>query len=110
MSLGFPQTKMLEAQIFLGQQKRGDLVPVHEFVMDFLLRNGIIGATVVKAHGGFGASRRLKRIGGIFSHDESPMIIIFIDKEVKVRKVLKLLSHEITSMMIATIAVDKFEL
>ena len=106
---GLPQTKMLKAQLFINKEEQKGSKSLHQFIMEFLIQQGIVGATVVRGHAGFGSKRKLKQPDLLFSFDETPMIITFIDEEMKVKRVLKGLGEQTKSALIITSAVEKFE-
>jgi PII-like signaling protein len=77
-----------EANIFVdkGDLHRGR--SLHEFILRFLLSSGIIGATVIEGHSGYGRNQHIQDPNRLFSFDEPPILIKFIDQEAKVRNVL----------------------
>lgn len=79
---------MLQVQIFFDKDKFKDDKPLTDYIMEFLLENGISGATAFRGELGFGESQHIKRPGRLFSFDEPPMLITFIDHDEKVHKVL----------------------
>jgi len=80
---------MLQAQIFLDDGERGPQGPLHEYIMGFLLKTGVRGATLYCADQGFGLRRHLHMPGRIGVLDERPIVITFIDEDEKVREALK---------------------
>ena len=89
MAFSAPHTKLLKAQIYLNREKQKGSTSLHQFIMEFLIQHGISGATVVKGQAGFGSSKKVKNPQNIFSFDETPLVITFIDEESKVKRVLK---------------------
>jgi uncharacterized protein len=79
---------MLQAQIFIDQDEFRGMQPLGEFIMAFLLEHHIAGATAFNGQFGFGKNHKIKKPNQIFSFDETPMVIIFIDQDEKVRHVL----------------------
>lgn len=99
---------MLQAQIYIDKDELHGDRPMNEFVMDFLITHGITGATSFLAHAGFGKHHYLKTPSRLFSFDELPMLIIFIDEEEKVLRTLKALRKEMPVGFIVTNKVDQF--
>ncbi|MGC4057256.1 MAG: DUF190 domain-containing protein [Chitinophagaceae bacterium] len=81
---------MLQAQIYIDREDLHGTQPAFEFIMSFLIRHGIKGATLFKAMMGFGRNHRLQRPEELFSFDEPPLMITFIDNEETVNNVLHL--------------------
>lgn len=100
---------MLQAQIFFDKDEIHDTKPMNEFIMDFLINHKIKGATSFKGHAGFGKNQYMKNPSRLFSFDEPPMLIVFIDEDENVLRVLKELRKEMTTGFIVTSKVDKFE-
>jgi PII-like signaling protein len=99
---------MLQAQIYIDKDEVFGSHPLYEYIMGFLLRHKIAGATAFRGHIGFGVHHHLKRPDNWFSFDEPPMLITFIDEEEKVRNVLKALRREVSSGFIVVNQVEKF--
>ena len=100
---------MLQAQIFIDKDELFDTQPLYEYIMQFLLRNRVKGATAFKGMMGFGEKQQVQRPDQWFSFDEPPMMITFIDEEAKVKDVLKKLRASYTGGFIITHQVDFFE-
>lgn len=97
---------MTQAQIFFDRDKYRDDKPMADFIMEFLLENDIQGATAFRGELGFGASQKINRPGRLFSFDEPPMVITFIDQDEKVKQVLTALRKKVKSGFIVTGHVD----
>lgn len=78
---------MLQAQIFIDKDELIGEKPLYEFIMQFLLLQHVKGATAFKGVMGFGEKEQMKRPNQLFSFDEPPMMITFIDDEEKVMQV-----------------------
>ncbi len=85
---------MLQAHIYIDKEEMKGEKPLYQFILEFLLKNGIVGATAFRGVMGFGRNHHLKNPDRLFSFDEPPMLIIFIDEKDKVRNVLKELKKE----------------
>lgn len=99
---------MLEAQIFIDKDELHDNQLLSEFIMKYLIRNKIIGATVFTGEAGFGKNQIMKNPSRLFSFDDSPMVIVFVDEENKVLNTLTGLRKEFSGGFITTHKVDKF--
>lgn len=100
---------MLQAQIFIDRDDRHGAQSVHEFIMQFLLLNQVDGATSFKGTMGFGRNQKMQRPDELFSFDEPPMMITFIDDDIKVQEVLHKLRAEYQGGYIITHTVDFFQ-
>ncbi len=79
---------MLQAQIYIDKDALKGMKPMNEFIMEFLQANDIMGATAFKGWFGFGQNHKMKKPNELFSFDETPMVIVFIDEDEKVKTVL----------------------
>lgn len=99
---------MIQAQIYIDKDKLKGVKPLHHFIMQLLIKNGIAGATSFKGHSGFGKHQILKQPGQQFSFDETPMVITFIDEERKVKEALTELRKEYRGGFIVTHSVSQW--
>ena len=97
---------MLQAQIFIDKDELKGVKPLHEFIMNLLIDNGIAGATSVMGYSGFGRHHRLKQPSRLFSFDEASMLITFVDSEDKVKTTLSILREQYRGGFIITHRVD----
>ncbi len=81
---------------------------MYEFILEFLLRHSVMGATMFRGQMGFGANQQLKNPDRMFSFDEPPAMIVFIDEDEKVRRVLTELRKEVKGGFIVTSQVELF--
>jgi PII-like signaling protein len=80
---------MLQAQLFIDlDEMRGDQL-LHDYVIKFLSQQNIAGATSFRGYAGFGKHHRVKYPRDLFSFDEAPAMILFMDEESKVRKAVE---------------------
>ena len=96
------QDNMLQAQIFIDKDELQGMTSLHDFIMNFLLENGIAGATSFMGYSGFGRHHRLKQPSRLFSFDEASMLITFIDSEDKVKTTLSVLREQYPGGFIVT--------
>jgi uncharacterized protein len=79
---------MLKAQIFFNADELIGDQSLQEFILQFIVRQKIKGATVFKGRAGFGKNQQMQRPNDLFSFDETPVMITFIDERGKVEAVL----------------------
>lgn len=97
---------MLKAQIYIDQDELIDEQPLYEFILQFLIGRKIIGATVFRGRFGYGEAQHLNRPNDLFSFDETPVMITFIDDDQKVRDTLIELRKTVKSGFIITNQVE----
>ena len=80
---------MLQAQLFIDlDEMRGDQL-LHDYVIKFLSEQNIAGATSFRGYAGFGKHHRVKYPRQMFSFDEAPAMILFMDEDAKVRRTVE---------------------
>ena len=97
---------MLQAQIFIDKDELKGSLPLYEFIIQFLIKEKINGATVFRGTLGYGDNRYLNRPNALFSFDETPMMITFIDDGEKVKSALTSLRKVVKSGFIITNQVE----
>jgi len=100
---------MLQAQIFIDKDELHEEKKLYEYIMDFLFKSKVEGATAFEGLIGFGpGDRKMQRPNRLFSFDEPPMMITFVDKEEKVKHVIKELRKEFKGGLIITHPVEEW--
>lgn len=99
---------MIQAQIYIDKDELKGTKPLHQFIMQLLIDNGIAGATSFVGHSGFGRHHRLKQSAQQFSFDETPMLIAFIDEDKKVKEALTELRKQYRGGFIITHIVEQW--
>lgn len=97
---------MLQAQIFIDKDELHGSQALFEYILRFLIRHKIKGATAFRGQIGFGSTQHLKRPDDLFSFDEPPIMITFIDEDEKVINTVSLLRKEFKSGLITTHPVE----
>ena len=97
---------MTQAQIFIDKDELHDERKLYEFVMEFLLSRKVSGATAFEGLIGFGPDRQMQRPGRLFSFDEPPMMIVFVDEDEKAKRVIAELREEFKGGLIITSKVE----
>lgn len=99
---------MIQAQIFIDADELRATQPLQDFIMQFLIKQKISGATVFRGRLGFGENQHLKRPNDFFSFDETPMMITFIDEDEKIKTALTELRKVWGGGFIVTHKVEKW--
>ncbi len=97
---------MKQASIFFDKDKYHSDKPMTDYLMEFLVEQGVIGATVFRGEAGFGENHQIKRPGRLFSFDEPPMVITFIDEDERVNNTLTALRKKMKSGFIVVNQVE----
>lgn len=77
-------------------------VTVHEFITQFLITQKVKGLTLFKGIFGFGTNQHFNRPNDLFSFDEIPILITFIDENEKVKTTLTALRIKFSGGFIIT--------
>lgn len=86
--------KAVKVTVYLSDGARHRGVPVYTSVLDFLYKNGIAGATVLKGVAGFGSGHRMHAAHLLELSDHLPIKLEFIDSSEKVEKILPQLQEK----------------
>jgi len=97
---------MMQADIYFDRNDLHGEQSLETFITGFLMKRKVSGATAFKGAFGFGVNQHLKQPGLLFSFDEPPMVISFVDEDEKVRKVLTELRSEYKGGLIVSHQVD----
>jgi PII-like signaling protein len=99
---------MIQAQIYIDKDELKGAKPLYEYILRILIEQNIQGATVFHGKLGYGAHQYLNRPNDWFSFDETPLLIIFIDEDEKVKLALKALREVYKGGFIVTNQVEKW--
>lgn len=80
--------KAVKVTLYLSDTAKRHGIPVYTNVLDFLFRQGIAGATVVKGVAGFGSGHRIHAAHILELSDHLPIRIEFIDTQEKVDAIM----------------------
>ncbi len=97
---------MIQVQMFFDEDDRHDNAPLYEYLMRYLIHHEIKGATLFSAMGGFGSKHHLNFPRKLGAADEGPLMLLFIDTEEKVRKVMPHLKGILREGLIVTNTVE----
>ena len=91
----------LKVTIHLNQDTGSTKGFLYEDILRLLRERGIDGATVLRAHGGFGAHHRQHRSDkGDVAAEHLPMLVYFVDEKSKVQAILPELLAMVTDGLI----------
>jgi PII-like signaling protein len=97
---------MFEIKFFLDENDLYQDKPKHEYIMRYLMHNSIMGASVFSAIMGYGLKHHLHHPQDLGNVDENPIMIMFIDEEEKVEKVLPHLKEVLNEGLIVKTIVE----
>ena len=100
---------MLQAQIFIDQDEMLGDMTLQEFIIKFLITQKVKGLTVFRGISGFGTNQHYNRPNDLFSFDEIPILITFIDDSEKVKKTLTALRTKFSGGFIITNEVEQWK-
>ncbi len=86
--------------IYLNEDTQYHLTALHDAILTFLLHKGVAGATVTRAHSGFGAHRTLHTPKIEVLAEHLPLRIEFVETAAKVEELLPALYDMVTDGMI----------
>ena len=86
--------------IFLNEDTRHHLTPLHDAVMTFLMHKGVAGATATRAYSGFGGHQTLHTPKIEVLAEHLPIRIEFVETADKVEEVLPTLYEMVTDGLI----------
>ena len=86
--------------IFLNEDTRHHLTPLHDAVMTFLMHKGVAGATATRAYSGFGGHQTLHTPKIEVLAEHLPIRIEFVETAEKVEEVLPTLYEIVTDGLI----------
>jgi PII-like signaling protein len=99
---------MLQANIYFDKDDLLGSQSLEEFIMEFLLKKKVSGATAFRGAFGFGQNQHMKQPNLLFSFDEPPMMITFVDEDEKVKRTLTDLRKVFKGGLITTHLVDRW--
>lgn len=86
--------------IFVNEDTRHHMTPLHESIMTFLMHKGVAGATATRADSGFGGHRTMHTPGVELLSEHLPIRIEFVETPEKVDEVLPTLYEMVTDGLI----------
>lgn len=98
------KAKMLRLVVSEDDQWEG--TPLYEAIVKRLIMNDIAGATVYRAIAGYGPHRRYHKKKTLSSTGELPILIVVVDTEESIRKIIPILDEMIHEGIVITSDVD----
>ncbi|HUN65040.1 MAG TPA: DUF190 domain-containing protein [Bacteroidota bacterium] len=98
---------MLEVKLFIDADDLHESTPLYEHIMRYLMHHEIYGATLFTGSMGFGSHHHLHEPKRIAASDPVPVLIIFIDEEEKVRRVIPHLKEVMPGGLITAHRVER---
>jgi len=86
--------------VFLNEDTRRHMTPLHDDIMTFLMHKGVAGATATRGYSGFGAHQALHTPKIEVAAEHLPIRIEFVDTAEKVDEVLPTLYELVTDGLI----------
>ena len=86
--------------IFLNEETRHHVTPLHDAVMAYLMKKGVAGATATRGYTGFGGHHTLHTPKIEVLAEHLPIKIEFVDTPEKVEEVLPALYEMVTDGLI----------
>lgn len=93
---------MTEVKIFFDDEDMHQGMGMDEYIMRYLLHHHVHGATMFRGTMGFGSHHHLHTPGRIGGTDAVPVMILFIDEDDIVRRVLPHLKEVVAEGLITT--------
>src|SRR5947207_8102877 len=86
--------------IYINEDTRHHMTPLHDSIMTFLLHKGVSGATATRAFSGFGSHQMLHTPKIEIRAEHFPIRIEFVETQEKVEEVLPTLYEMVTDGLI----------
>ena len=97
-----PSGPAVKVSIYLSDGAKHHGIPVYTSLLDFLFKNGVYGATVLKGVAGFGSTHRLHSAHILEISDHLPIKIEFIETREKVEALMPELEKRTNCGLIET--------
>lgn len=81
------KSSLHEVNIYLDEGDMYESRPMYEYILRYLMHEGIAGATMFRGAIGYGKRHHLHYPGKIGAVDDVPILITFVDKAEQCRKV-----------------------
>ncbi len=90
-------------RIFLGEKERYKGKLLYKYLLEFLMKNKIAGATVLRGIMGYGSSFQIHEATFLTLSEDLPIIIEFIDRKSKIESILPKLKSLLNGKGLITI-------
>ncbi len=92
--------KAVRVKIYLGESDQFNGVPAFKAVVEYLRKEGIWGATVIRGIHGFGKRSRLHSASALRLSEDLPLVIEAVDSEQKILPLIPKLSDMVKGGLI----------
>lgn len=98
--------KKLQLTIYINETDMSGDVPLHEILVRRLLHSEIAGATVLRGTMGYGRHGKVHRNRLFGVSDDRPVVVIAVDDEARIRKILPEVKHLVREGLVTLQEVD----
>lgn len=95
-----------ELRIYLGESDHYGGKPLYQAIVQMMKKEGLAGVTVIRGIEGFGANSRIHTANILRLSEDLPMVIVTVDSQSKIDKVLPRLNEMVTEGLITIHDVD----
>ncbi|MDI6870887.1 MAG: DUF190 domain-containing protein [Bacillota bacterium] len=95
-----------ELRIYIGESDRYGGKPLYRAIVEMMKREGLAGVTVMRGIEGFGANSRIHTANILRLSEDLPLVIVTVDSQQKIDKVLPRLNEMVTEGLITIHDVD----
>jgi PII-like signaling protein len=93
-------------RIYIGESDRWEGKPLYQAIVERMRRDGIAGATVVRAVEGFGAHSRIHTARVLRMSEDLPLIVDVIDRAERIEAVLPALDDMVREGLVVVLDVN----
>lgn len=95
-------------KLFISEHDRYDGEPLYKAVVDYCLKQGIAGATVVRGVYGYGGHRQIHSGNTIVLAEELPMLVQICDTEKKINNLIPTLKNMMSGGLLTVERVEAY--
>ncbi|HHW15337.1 MAG TPA: DUF190 domain-containing protein [Firmicutes bacterium] len=95
-----------ELRIYIGESDQYGGKPLYRAIVEMMKREGLAGVTVMRGIEGFGANSRIHTANILRLSEDLPMVIVTVDSQSKIDKILPRLNEMVTEGLITIHEVD----
>jgi PII-like signaling protein len=100
------QGRAVWLRIYIGESDQWHHRPLHLALVEFLRKQGLAGATVLRGVEGFGAHSKIHSAQILRLSEDLPMVVEVIDERARIEAVLPELGEMVQEGLIMTLEVD----
>lgn len=95
-----------ELRVYIGESDRYKGRPLYQAIVEMFKAEGLAGVTVIRGMEGFGANSRIHTANILRLSEDLPMVVITVDSQEYIDKVLPRLNEMVTEGLITIHDVD----